>query len=471
MQVKIRIVKYFFMNFSLHIFFFFNSHDEFRCSQSINDQCIDASLLCNKVLDCPSGEDESLICQPQICPPDTFRCSHGRCIVAEAVCDNFNDCLNGDDEADSLCKSKSCADCDDDALFCPPIVSSRLLVSCKYDNRVVSCEKDIKQGTTAQYTCREFFEASSRLHEYNKHAVCQANGQWSSEILKCEPTCGYISSTLPLIVNSHVIDPAYVPWHSTIFIRADTDEFLFACGATLISELVVLSAAHCFSNVNEKSVKIAVGKKSSNFTISSDDGPLAQLFDIEKIFRHPLYLDRLGNFGSDIALVELNQTVSLSDEIHPACIDWNWDDLTWHLANKSMGVAAGMGITENDVTSDILRLTHVPVVDDEHCIKSQSEDFRKYIRYSTFCGGWANGTAVCNGDSGGGLLFQSNADTNKWVVQGIVSLSPRRQSTFFCDPYKLTVFTKVSLYVNWIRVILDQIHAAHDEQLRLNIHD
>lgn len=458
-----------------------SSPDEFLCYESANKTCIDASLVCNQIRDCPSGEDETSFCQPQICPSNTFRCNHGRCIDANAVCDNFNDCLNAEDEADSLCKSISCggnstANCNDgggSALFCPPIVSERLHASCKYANRDVSCEKDIKPGTKARYTCSEFFEAQNWLHKYNHHAVCQANGQWSSEILKCEPKCGYISNTLPLIVNSHVIDPANVPWHATIFVRSDDEaSFAFACGGTLISELVVLSAAHCFASVNEKSVKIAVGKRSSNFTISSsDDEPLAQLFDVEQIYRHPLYMDRLGNFGSDIALVELAQTVSLSDAIHPACIDWSWDDLTWHLANKSMGVVAGMGVTEDDVTSEMLRLTHVPVVDDEHCIRAQSEDFRKYIRFSTFCGGWANGTSVCNGDSGGGLLFQSKAGTSKWIVQGIVSLSPRRQSTFFCDPYKFTVFTKVALYVNWIRSILDEIHVAHEKMLRTRLLD
>jgi modular serine protease len=431
-------------------------------------------LICNEIRDCPSGEDEmERICQPQICPPKTFRCSHGRCIDEKSLCDNFNDCLNGDDESDLLCKRMACGygpDCDtlDDGatLFCPSIISNRLLVSCKYANRKVSCERNIRPGTIAEYVCRDFYQPKSLFYKYNNRAVCQPNGQWSSDILKCEPKCGYIKDTIPLIVNGFTIEPAAVPWHATIFIRSSrkdskvvVDEYEFACGATLISELVVLSAAHCFAYVNETSVKIAIGKRYSNFTISSDDDePIAQYFDVIRIFRHPLYLDRLGNYGSDIALVELNQTVMMSDDIHPACIDWKWNDLTWHLANNSMGVVAGMGVTENEVTSEYLRVIKIPVVDDEHCIMSHSEDFRKYITFTTFCAGWANGTSVCNGDSGGGLVFPSKSDANKWIIQGIVSLSPRRQSTFQCDPKKYTIFTKVSLYRNWIRSVLDKIH-------------
>lgn len=64
------------------------------------------------------------------------------------------------------------------------------------------------------------------------------------------------------------------------------------------------------------------------------------------------------------------------------------------------------------------------------------------------------------GDSGGGLMFLSK-DLQAWKIQGIVSLSPRRQSTFFCDPSKYTVFTKVGLYVKWIRFVLEGIHNTH----------
>lgn len=407
--------------------------------------------------DCPAGEDEAYICQPQLCPKNTFRCGHGRCIDKESLCDNFNDCANGDDEADSLCKNRSCFGPDCDFPNCPPFKSARLRVSCEHNNHSALCDKDIQPGTVAKYSCGDFYQPTSDFHKHNDEAVCQQNGKWSTEILKCEPKCGYLKAPIPLIVNGFHTDITF-PWHATLFMRKD-NEFIFACGATLISELVVLSAAHCFATASESDVKVAIGKRHSSFTTSSDE-PLARFYDVARIVRHPLYLDKVGNYGSDIALVELNATVEFSDDIHPACIDWDLNDITSHLGRDRLGIIAGMGVTENDTNSDVVRMARLPIVSNEDCVRQQPKDFQKFVTFTTFCAGWGNGTSVCNGDSGGGLMFLSS-DRNTWKVQGVVSLSPRRQSTFFCDPFKFTVFTKVGLYVKWIRFVLDGIHDAH----------
>lgn len=224
----------------------------------------------------------------------------------------------------------------------------------------------------------------------------------------------------------------------------------------------MLSAAHCFTDITESDVKIVIGKRLSNYTASLDDEKLAQFFDVARIIRHPLYLDRTGNYGSDIALVELNASVTLSDDIHPACIDWELDDVVSHLTRNQVGIVVGMGVTENDTSSDEVRAVRLPVVANEVCVEKQPKDFRKYVTLTTFCAGWGNGTSLCNGDSGGGMMFLSS-DGRSWMVQGVVSLSPRRQATFYCDPFKYTVFTKVGLYVKWIRFVLASIHESHAE--------
>ncbi|CRK97474.1 CLUMA_CG010863, isoform A [Clunio marinus] len=434
---------------------------EFRCSSS--NHCIDSSLICNQIRDCPAGEDEAQICQPQSCHDKTFHCGYGRCIDRESVCDNFNDCINGDDESDLLCKTLSCFNADCTFPTCPPIKSTRLNVKCFHKNIQVDCDKNIQPETEAKYSCREFYQPESEFHMFNDKAICQQDGRWSTEILKCEPKCGYLKESIPLIVHGFSTEITF-PWHATLFIKRG-NEFMFACGATLITELVVLSAAHCFAHVNESEVKIAIGARHSNFTESLNKDS-AKYFDAQRIIRHPLYLDVLGNYGSDIALVELNETVTLNYEIHPACIDWELDDITSHLTRNQLGTIVGMGVTENDTNSEVIRMTLLPIVANEDCIKLQPRDFQKFVTFTTFCAGWGNGTSLCNGDSGGGLMFLSR-DLKTWKVQGIVSLSPRRQSTFFCDPYKFTVFTKVGLYVKWIKFILNNIHNTHTEPLEV----
>ena len=102
-----------------------------------------------------------------------------------------------------------------------------------------------------------------------------------------------------------------------------------------------------------------------------------------------------------------------------------------------------MGITENDTFSPTLRVTTVKLVNEEECRKAQKRDFRKYITYTSFCAGWLNGSAVCNGDSGGGVVLK-RVNSTVWHVEGVVSISPRRLDTSICDPNYYTVFTKVS---------------------------
>lgn len=70
------------------------------------------------------------------------------------------------------------------------------------------------------------------------------------------------------------------------------------------------------------------------------------------------------------------------------------------------------------------------------------------------------GTGVCNGDSGGGLLFPMIRDPSRWVIQGLVSISPRKIGTSFCDPAYYTVFTKVGIYLPWINDVLVRINQS-----------
>jgi secreted trypsin-like serine protease len=104
----------------------------------------------------------------------------------------------------------------------------------------------------------------------------------------------------------------------------------------------------------------------------------------------------------------------------------------------------GMGLTENDTFSSVLRLTTMKIVSDDECRQKQNRDFWKFLTYTSFCAGWANGTGVCNGDSGGGLVLK-RPNSSIWEIHGIVSVSPRKLSTNTCDSKFYTVFTKVRI--------------------------
>lgn len=378
---------------------YFYRATEFYCVS--NKSCIDSILICDGKRDCPSGEDED-ICQPYTsCPKHAFRCGAiGNCIDQKALCDNFNDCVNGDDETDLLCKSlatnsSSSSSSSSSTLNCSPIKSHRLIATCTFNGQVISCRDGdkLQPGTIAIFSCKKFYEPHKNLQ--HTEAICQKNGKWSSEILKCNEKCGYLkensNAAIPLIVNGYPMDKLY-PWHATMFIKRE-NQYEFACGATLISDSVVISASHCFTGLNESDVKFAIGKRYSNITIHSNDEPNAKILDVKRIYRHPMYLDNLGNYGQDIALVELNEIIELNDDIYPICIDWDGID---SVVENQLGILVGMGVTENETFSDVIRMTRLNVISTENCIKKQPKDFQKFITFTTFCAGLDNGKCEIN---------------------------------------------------------------------------
>lgn len=424
------------------------SSNQFRCDNGV---CIESQLICNDVKDCPDGSDESkYICEHQLCPTNTFRCRYGSCIAMEAKCNGFYDCIDGTDELQELCQNLS--------INCPAIKSTRLNVQCENTEGIVACNEPVSAGTIATYSCREYFLPKFKHDLTNNQSICQSNGVWSRDILKCEPECGKTPDVIPLITNGVEVSVPF-PWHATMYVHK-AGNYTFWCGASLITEALFITAAHCVFNLSPEVIKLALGKFRRQFQKAPDELNVV-FYDVKRIIKHPLYMDQIGNYASDIAVLEVVGSVTMNDNRLPVCVDWNLDDITSHLADTSTGVVMGMGMTETDQFSDVMQKTTLQVVDNEKCIQQQNFDFRKYISFTAFCAGWMNGTGVCNGDSGGGLVFPIKA-TGRWCLQGIVSLSPRRQSSSYCDPFRYTVFTKVGMYVKWIQHIVEEVHATHN---------
>lgn len=57
------------------------------------------------------------------------------------------------------------------------------------------------------------------------------------------------------------------------------------------------------------------------------------------------------------------------------------------------------------------------------------------------------GTSVCNGDSGGGMVFVRN---HRWYLRGIVSLTVAKDGLRVCDTRHYVVFTDVAKYSDFI---------------------
>ncbi|XP_018799861.1 PREDICTED: basement membrane-specific heparan sulfate proteoglycan core protein isoform X10 [Bactrocera latifrons] len=69
--------------------------DEYKCRAG---NCIDSARRCDRVPDCPDGDDEDASCLIS-CREDEYLCKDGmRCISNSKVCDRVTDCIDADDE-------------------------------------------------------------------------------------------------------------------------------------------------------------------------------------------------------------------------------------------------------------------------------------------------------------------------------------------------------------------------------------
>jgi secreted trypsin-like serine protease len=151
------------------------------------------------------------------------------------------------------------------------------------------------------------------------------------------------------------------------------------CGGTLLSNLYVLTAAHCvqsFSSVDPSDLTIAAGA-----TRQSD--PERYIRNIRQIYIHPDFTDQASGFINDIAILELDYplSVGLNPILSKTCVA----DINSSILNDTKLVVIGWGTIEHEqhVEPDVLQQTAVSVIDKDYPICSNLlNDVRKQ-----FCAG------------------------------------------------------------------------------------
>lgn len=437
--------------------------DEFHCGDSAdkidaNEFCIDGFKLCDGFTDCANGRDENqTICTSNLCPKGSFRCRYGGCVPEKSQCDHFVDCLDGSDETNNLCIHLNCPECQPvatcQALQSSDIESHRLAIECTWNGRKVSCLEDILPGTEASYACKTYYRPASTKDAANDWNICQADGQWLREPLKCTPDCGRFNNA-QLVINGQQVDKM-PPWHATIFqLSNNADrEAKVICGATLISESLVATAAHCVWNVSVKHLRVALGNSEAIF--DNEDDLTSRYYQAKEIIMHPLYYDQFGNFGSDISLIELDEIVEFNQAFSPICIDWNFNDLAYDA--DMVGITTGSSPTSNKTEITRLHAVKLFLISQHECAQSFPKDFRQYLTFSAFCADNRNEANLCNGDGGAGFAMPTNQDFGRYYLHGIVSMGAKH-SAFQPCAYQFTVLTKVGIYAKWIETHVNQIN-------------
>ncbi|XP_047539417.1 CUB and peptidase domain-containing protein 2-like [Vanessa atalanta] len=258
-----------------------------------------------------------------------------------------------------------------------------------------------------------------------------------------------------LIVSGSTSKIGNWPWHTAIY-RNHRLSMQYICGGTLISKLLVLTAAHCVTinaePVNHESLGVVFGKTSLlTNEISSQE---------RKVYRVIVHDDfKKKTLDNDIALLKLSTEAIFNNYVQPACVwlDNAYDQLDSY---EVTGTVVGWGIDQSDSLANDLHEATIPIVSTLTCFSYNPVFYSNILSERKFCAGHANGTAACNGDSGGGfVVFVSDTkdsslkidyQTGAWYVKGIVSVTLARKDSSICEPYAYTVFTDVAKYRDWI---------------------
>ncbi|KAL1512637.1 hypothetical protein ABEB36_002199 [Hypothenemus hampei] len=205
------------------------------------------------------------------------------------------------------------------------------------------------------------------------------------------------------------------------------------CGASLITDRFVLSAAHCVLRHNINDMYILVGDH--DITIGSDTSESA-LYKIGAWEIYPNYQE--ATQYNDIAILQSQTQILFSPNIGPVCLPFRYIHQTF---NGAQVYIIGWGqMTFGGSISRVLRKTQVQVISNAQCNSSQLER----IDQGEICTYYQQEAKdSCQFDSGGPVAW-FDPTIKRFQLLGIISHGVP------CGVLAPSINTRVTEYLQWI---------------------
>ncbi|XP_064102784.1 trypsin-1-like [Macrobrachium nipponense] len=242
--------------------------------------------------------------------------------------------------------------------------------------------------------------------------------------------CGKVNRNLK-IVGGKVTEKNEYPWQVGLTSYSPSHPF---CGGSIISNLYILTAAHCVYGLSPAMVTAVLGEHDWSTASESDS---IQKRRVSEIITHPDFDSYTQD--NDIALLRLSTPVDFpaNNEIAPVCLP-----PAGNLYENVNATVTGWGkLSEYGDTSSVLHEVIVPTMTNAKC----SQLYEEVVTENMLCAGLDEGERdACQGDSGGPLVTIDEG-TMRMIEIGIVSWGDGCAA-----PGKPGVYTRVNRYLEWI---------------------
>ncbi|XP_064117235.1 LOW QUALITY PROTEIN: uncharacterized protein LOC135222835 [Macrobrachium nipponense] len=304
---------------------------------------------------------------------------------------------------------------------------------------------DIHGHDDVDYQERQFSGYVPGLTGCESHQVCCRNPVYAPR--KKHHTCGKSNAAglLGRVKNPSFVNDdsefAEYPWQAAI-LKLDQGENVYVCGAVLITDRHLLTAAHCVKSLHSNTMIIRMGDW--DVTTAAEFYQHVEI-PVSEVVIHPEYY--AGNLQNDIALMTLQYPVDFDKNPHisPVCLPEKYDSFIGQRCHSTGWGKDAHG--DGGKFQRVLKEVEVPVLSHLQCQKALR--FTRLgasfsLPEGNICAGGEEGRDTCEGDGGGPLVCPGHNGYAQLV--GLVSWG------IGCGKVGIPgVYVDVAHYLDWIR--------------------